>query len=102
MALEIRQHLNQELRLTQELVMTPQLQQAIKLLQLSRLELADRVQEEIEQNPLLEELKEEEPSPSEADAEAEAGTRSESQEAAQPASAEEKGEDAAPEIDWEQ
>ena len=32
MALEIRQHVSQELRLTQELVMTPQLQQAIKLL----------------------------------------------------------------------
>ncbi len=35
--------------------MTPQLQQAIKLLQLSTLELSDAVQQEIEQNPLLEE-----------------------------------------------
>lgn len=35
--------------------MTPQLQQAIKLLQLSTLELSDVVQQEIEQNPLLEE-----------------------------------------------
>lgn len=35
--------------------MTPQLQQAIKLLQLSRLELVDTVQQEIEENPLLEE-----------------------------------------------
>lgn len=55
MAIEIRQNLTQEMRLTQELVMTPQLQMAIKLLQLNRLELVDRVREEMEQNPLLEE-----------------------------------------------
>jgi len=51
MALELRQ----QIKLTQQLVMTPQLQQAIKLLQLSRLELAETVQHEMEQNPLLEE-----------------------------------------------
>jgi len=34
--------------------MTPQLQQAIKLLQLSNLELADYVETELERNPLLE------------------------------------------------
>src|SRR5438874_8659297 len=38
--------------------MTPQLQQAIKLLQLSRLELVDLIQQEVEQNPLLEETAE--------------------------------------------
>lgn len=43
-----------ELRLSQSLVMTPQLQQAIKLLQLSSLELASYVETELEQNPLLE------------------------------------------------
>ena len=43
-----------ELRQSQALVMTPQLQQAIKLLQLSNLDLADYVQTEVEQNPLLE------------------------------------------------
>src|SRR5260370_1987212 len=43
-----------ELRQSQALVMTPQLQQAIKMLQLSNLELADFVEAEIEQNPLLE------------------------------------------------
>ena len=48
--------LKQQLKLTQQLLMTPQLQQAIKLLQLSRLELADSIQQEIEQNPLLEEI----------------------------------------------
>src|ERR1700691_389135 len=43
-----------DLRQTQALVMTPQLQQAIKLLQLSNLELAVYIETELEQNPLLE------------------------------------------------
>jgi RNA polymerase sigma-54 factor len=43
-----------ELRQTQSLVMTPQLQQAIKLLQLSNLELTAYVEQELERNPLLE------------------------------------------------
>ncbi len=51
MTLELRQ----QLKLAQKLVMTPQLRQAIKLLQLNRLELADALQTEIEQNPALEE-----------------------------------------------
>jgi RNA polymerase sigma-54 factor len=42
------------LRQSQALVMTPQLQQAIRMLQLSNLELAEFVETEIEQNPLLE------------------------------------------------
>ncbi|MDE2029327.1 MAG: RNA polymerase factor sigma-54 [Alphaproteobacteria bacterium] len=41
-------------RQSQTLVMTPQLQQAIKLLQMSNLELGDFITEEMEQNPLLE------------------------------------------------
>ena len=44
----------QELRQGQTLVMTPQLRQAIKLLQLSNLDLAAYLDEELEQNPLLE------------------------------------------------
>jgi RNA polymerase sigma-54 factor len=48
--------LQQNLTLTQQLVMTPQLQQAIKLLQLSRIELVEMIQEEMEQNPALEEV----------------------------------------------
>jgi RNA polymerase sigma-54 factor len=44
-----------DLRLTQKLVMTPQLQQAIKLLQLSRLELNQVINQEMLENPLLEE-----------------------------------------------
>lgn len=43
-----------ELRQGQGLVMTPQLQQAIKLLQLSNLELTEYVEDELERNPLLE------------------------------------------------
>src|SRR6516225_10215435 len=41
-------------KLSQQLVMTPQLQQAIKLLQLSRMELVDLVREEMMENPVLE------------------------------------------------
>ncbi len=54
MALEIKQ----SLRLSQQLVMTPQLQQAIKLLQLNRIELAEVVNQEMMENPILEELTE--------------------------------------------
>src|SRR5690348_16625809 len=43
-----------ELRQGQSLVMTPQLQQAIKLLQLSNIELAEFCESELEKNPLLE------------------------------------------------
>ena len=50
--------LKQELKLTQSLVMTPQLQLAIKLLQLSRLELVEMVREEVQTNPVLEEAPE--------------------------------------------
>ena len=54
MALELKQ----TLKLTQQLVMTPQLQQAIKLLQLSRIELLDLIREEMKENPILEEAQE--------------------------------------------
>jgi len=54
MAIELRQ----ELRLSQQLIMTPQLQMAIKLLQLNRLELQDMINHELEQNPALEEAQE--------------------------------------------
>ncbi len=47
--------LKQEPRLSQQLVITPQLQQAIKLLQLNRIELQEVIREELEANPMLEE-----------------------------------------------
>jgi len=50
-----------ELRQRHSLVMTPQLQQAIKLLQLSNMELAAFVDAELERNPLLEREESEEP-----------------------------------------
>ncbi|MFQ5451149.1 MAG: RNA polymerase factor sigma-54 [Nitrospinaceae bacterium] len=46
--------------MSQKLVMTPMLQQAIKLLPLARLELAQLVRQEITENPVLEEIQEEE------------------------------------------
>lgn len=50
--------LKHEMRLSQQLVMTPQLQQAIKLLQLSRMDLVDVVRQELMENPLLDESSE--------------------------------------------
>ena len=48
-------HMKQSLALKQALRMTPQLQQAIKLLQLSRLELETEIRKELVENPVLEE-----------------------------------------------
>src|SRR5215475_14826161 len=56
-----------EFRQTQSLVMTPQLMQAIKLLQLSNLDLAVFVEQELERNPLLERENEGKEAPGEAD-----------------------------------
>lgn len=55
MALEIKQ----SPKLVQQLVITPQLQQAIRLLQLTRLELVELISQEMKENPLLEEMEEE-------------------------------------------
>jgi|Deesub1362A_J573_1020465.scaffolds.fasta_scaffold00042_70 RNA polymerase sigma-54 factor len=52
MALEIRQ----QLKLSQQLIMTPQLQQALKILQMPRLELTNAIQVELRENPVLEEV----------------------------------------------
>ena len=48
-------------RMSQRLIMTPSLQQAIKLLQMSKLELVDEIQQELNENPVLEEALEEGP-----------------------------------------
>jgi RNA polymerase sigma-54 factor len=73
MSMEIKQHL----KLSQQLVMTPQLQQAIKLLQLSRMELVEMVREELLENPILEDsvdtaAEQQKAAPAELGAEAEA------------------------------
>ncbi|MCK1393123.1 RNA polymerase factor sigma-54 [Bradyrhizobium sp. 1] len=64
-----------EFRQSQSLVMTPQLMQAIKLLQLSNLDLTTFVEEELERNPLLERANDEPPA---GEARAEAGQFSDS------------------------
>jgi len=49
-----------ELRLSQKLILTPQLQQSIKLLQLPQLELSQTLNQELMENPMLEEVTERE------------------------------------------
>jgi RNA polymerase sigma-54 factor len=78
-----------ELKLSQKLIMTPQLQQAIKLLQLSRLELVQSVAQELTENPVLEELS---PELSEESGEGEGEPAAETQAEAPPASAPEQEE----------
>jgi RNA polymerase sigma-54 factor len=56
-----------DLRHAQQLVMTPQLQQAIKLLQLNNIELSEFIEEEMAQNPLLEKSEAESDSQSESE-----------------------------------
>ena len=69
----MQQKLTLQVKLSQKLILTPSLQQAIKLLPMSTLELADMLQQEITENPLLEEELERErsetPEPSEAPSE---------------------------------
>src|SRR5579872_5850122 len=104
MGMELKQHM----KLSQQLVMTPQLQQAIKLLQLSRMELLEQVREEIEQNPLLEQPDETvegdmaEKAPGEASLEAENAEPLPQMELKGPErSEEEKVDDNPSDIDWE-
>jgi RNA polymerase sigma-54 factor len=63
-----------ELKLQQKLIMTPQLQQAIKLLQLSRLELSQSVSQELIENPVLEEVSSEESGDEQSSEEGEIGS----------------------------
>jgi RNA polymerase sigma-54 factor len=106
--------LKQSLKMSQQLVMTPQLQQAIKLLQLSRMELLEQIREELEQNPLLEQPEETETgnSPEEEIAEKAPGEASLEAENTEPPPGDEipvpehatevKGDgEGPPEIDWE-
>ncbi len=58
-------------KMSQSLAMTPQLQQAIKLLQLSTIDLQAEIQQSLEENPLLE-IDEEQNSPTSSDNDAEA------------------------------
>src|SRR5271170_1948399 len=97
MALEVK--LGQDLRLRQQLVMTPQLQQAIKILQLSLPELEAIVQSELEQNPMLEPLDQ---SPAEAASESDmADSETPAQADGEPLPAEGDGAGANSDDDWE-
>jgi RNA polymerase sigma-54 factor len=95
MALEQKLHL----KLSQKLIMTPSLQQAIKLLQLSKLELQEVLNQELLENPLLEESAEE-AKQEEAEAEAQERTQTEEEaKAAEPQKEQEK--DSFDEIDYD-
>ncbi|OGI38176.1 MAG: RNA polymerase factor sigma-54 [Candidatus Muproteobacteria bacterium RBG_16_62_13] len=69
-----------DLRLGQHLTITPQLQQAIRLLQLSAIELQQEIQEQLESNPLLEEEEPGEGARETAEAESASGEPAESAE----------------------
>ena len=109
MALEQKLHL----RLSQKLIMTPSLQQAIKLLQMTKLELQEEITQELTENPLLEEAQEQQaegerpegeegtPESPEAEAHAEAGTAPEAASAETAAPEPEKEKDSFDEIDYE-
>ncbi|MBF0188014.1 MAG: RNA polymerase factor sigma-54 [Magnetococcales bacterium] len=74
-----------KLRMGMQLVMTPQLQMAIRLLQMSNLDLQEYLQEELEKNPLLEQVEETQAAASEnkgEEAPATAPEKSESEDAA--------------------
>jgi RNA polymerase sigma-54 factor len=60
-------HQKLQTKLAQKLILTPSLQQAIKLLPMSTLELADMLNQEVVENPLLEEVPTEDLQPAEAE-----------------------------------
>src|SRR2546428_3925233 len=98
MTMALEQKLN--LRMSQRLIMTPSLQQAIKLLQMTKLELQEEVTQELTENPLLEELQEggSEPEKAEGEDPAAPGEAAEATDGEAPASEER---DAFDEIDYE-
>lgn len=89
-----------ELKLGQQLVMTPQLQQAIKLLQLSRTDLIDAVREELLENPMLDEGSEINSTAAKVETVEEVRER-EKQDKTAEASGDAKMEDVSQQIDWE-
>ena len=99
MALEQKLHL----RLSQKLIMTPSLQQAIKLLQMTKLELQEEITQELTENPLLEESEGERPEGEEGAGEGPEGEAptAEAAPAEAPAPEGEKEKDSFDEIDYE-
>ncbi len=97
MAIELKQ----QLRISQQLVMTPQLQQAIKLLQLNQQELVDLVQDELQENPCLEEDDREEATAGERSDETPEQVRAEDEARAEEPSADSEGDASSAEADLE-
>jgi len=95
--------IKQQLRLSQQLVMTPQLQQAIKLLQMSRIELEALVREEMLENPVLEDSLEPSAKPDEPGAPSEQTTidKQVAQDDAEKGEVGKETEKKADDIDWE-
>lgn len=107
----MQQKLTLQAKLQQKLILTPSLQQAIKLLPMSTLELADMLQQEITENPLLEEELERERSESSESSDAAGDDGASSESASEARTAEEtsksesdtdsKSDDSLNEIDYE-
>ena len=89
-----------DMKMSQQLVMTPQLQQAIKLLQLSRMDLIDAVRDELMDNPMLEERSEIAASEAQVESAADVAKR-ESLEAAKDVELTDKVDQTKEQIDWE-
>ena len=101
MAMDLK--LSTNLKMSQKLVMTPMLQQAIKLLPLARLELAQQVRQEITENPILEEILEEDELQDESDSDKPEDT-SEPKENFEVADEKDKGDEHTlenPDMDWD-
>jgi RNA polymerase sigma-54 factor len=96
MALEQKLHL----KLSQKLIMTPSLQQAIKLLQLSKLELQEVLNQELLENPLLEETAEEAKA-EETPAEEQEAAKTDTEEPPKKEETQEKEKDSFDEIDYD-
>ena len=98
-------HMKLQMKMTQQLIMTPQLQQAIKLLQLSRAELEELIEQSLVENPVLEESMDIDTYPSEEqrDMTTEKTAVPVSEETHETAREEEKEETTAQEeVDWQQ
>ncbi|MEZ9666980.1 RNA polymerase factor sigma-54 [Vibrio breoganii] len=94
-----------QLKFGQQLAMTPQLQQAIRLLQLSSLELQQEIQEALDSNPLLQVVEDnnqtEEKTDSSQDTSAENVTEASAQDSAELMASNSIGEDLAMDTSWE-
>ena len=91
-----------QLKIGQQLTMTPQLQQAIRLLQLSTLDLQQEIQEALDSNPLLEVDEEQDVTETEADKDERTAEQENTREMDQPATSEEQDswEDSSNEDGW--